>query len=226
MSTTPARLLGVLCLAVPGLLVLANETRAQRGLDLENDTLTQSVLIHPPIDANEDDVSLTSSEHVYQTVFRLGDQLGRDFSIEKRGEDGIYRPYKPGTDGKENEDWFGWREEVLAPFDGRVVEVVQPDTVNVPGELNTDAQPGLILFKNNEEVHVVYAHVREIDVEKGESVTAGDVVAKVGNNATSRSPHIHIGAWKGKTSLLFSKKGGTPLQIQVDLYAEERFDED
>jgi hypothetical protein len=226
MSTALTRLLGVFCLAVSGLLLLASETYAQRGLDLENDTLTQSVLIHPPIDASEDGVSLTSSEHTYQPVFRLGDQLGRDFSVEKRGEDGIYRPYKPGTDGEENEDWFGWREEVLAPFDGRVVGVVQPDTVNVPGELNTDAQPGLILFKNSEEINVVYAHAREIEVEKGESVSAGEVVAKVGNNATSRSPHIHIGAWKGKTSLLFSEKGGIPLQIQVDLYAEQRFGED
>lgn len=59
---------------------------------------------------------------------------------------------------------------------------------------------------------MVYAHVREIKVEEGQQVKAGEVVARVGNNGNSRSPHVHVGAWQDET----------PLQIQVDLYAAER----
>ena len=44
-------------------------------------------------------------------------------------------------------------------------------------------------------------------VKVGDTVKAGDIVAKVGNNGTSFMPHIHIGAWKDKE----------PLQISFDL---------
>jgi len=72
---------------------------------------------------------------------------------------------------------------------------------------------------------VLYGHVREIEVEEGETVRPGEVVAKVGNNGNSRNPHIHIGAWEDDASKLGAKEG-TPLQIQVDLYVEERLGEE
>jgi murein DD-endopeptidase MepM/ murein hydrolase activator NlpD len=85
-----------------------------------------------------------------------------------------------------------------------------------------EPQPGLIVFKDEADHRtVVYANVRQPVVEKGETVEAGEVVAKVGNNGNSRAPHIHVGAWKGDPSKLEAKTGGPPLQIQVDLYAAE-----
>ena len=59
---------------------------------------------------------------------------------------------------------------------------------------------------------MVYVHTRQIKDEKGDKVPAGEVVAKMGNNGTSRSPHTHGGAWKGET----------PYQIKIDLYAKHR----
>lgn len=111
---------------------------------------------------------------------------------------------------------------MLAPFESTVARVVEPDTVNPPGTMNREAQPGVIVFEDKEEnLTVAYAHIREPEVEKGETIEAGEVVAKVGNNGNSRAPHIHVGAWEGGPSKL-GDKAGTPLQIQVDLYAEER----
>lgn len=188
----------------------APNLQAQQGLQLENDTLTKTVLIHPPIDAGEG--GLATSEHTYRSQLRLGDQLGRDFMVSKLTTDGISRTHI--NHGKTNEDWFGWRKPVLAPMNAKVTRVEHPDTVNTPGIMNREAQPGLIFFKNEDSVNVVYAHAREIEVEEGQHVAAGDSVAKVGNNGNSRNPHIHVGAWKGKSAL----------QIQVDLYAEERQD--
>ena len=182
------------------------------GLDLERDTLTQTVLIHPVIDASGDGMTLWTREHTYRSGLGLGDQLGRDFTLARVGDDGLPRTYRPGTEGARNEDWYGWHGDVLAPFDATVTRTQTPSSTNAPGTMNREARPGGIFFENDEGVTVLYGHVREITVREGQRVEAGDVVAKVGNNANSRAPHVHVGAWVGET----------PLQIQVDLYAAER----
>ena len=183
----------------------AQEGPPPQGRELDRDTPTQTVLIHPPIKGR-----LSSSEHTYNPDLRLGDQLGRDFSVIKIGEDGIVRRYEPGSGGQNNEDWYGWRKPVLAPIDGRVTRVERPGTTNTPGIINSEAQPGLIFFERDDGTTVLYVHAREISVEEGQRVDAGEVVATVGNNGNSRDPHIHVGAWKGDT----------PLQIKQDLYVE------
>lgn len=67
----------------------------------------------------------------------------------------------------------------------------------------------MIIFIKNDGIKICYAHVTDINVKVGDEVKAGDIVAKVSNNGTSRIPHIHIGAWYGKE----------PLQIRFDLKA-------
>jgi hypothetical protein len=222
--TTPIRLATAnLALALVVTFAPPPRAQAQPGLDLPHDTLTQSVLIHPPIDVSGDRLFLSTREHTYRSQLRLADQLARDFMVKKISDDGIGRPYRRGTDGTQNEDWFGWRRDVLAPFESTVVRVVEPDTVNAPGTMNREARPGLIVFQDTTEtLTVAYAHVREIRVEPGEPVDPGEVVAKMGNNGSSRNPHVHVGAWRGDPDLLGAKNGGMPLQIQVDLYASER----
>jgi hypothetical protein len=225
-SLRPAGIFAVLLTGLTvltGLMLAPTEAHAQRGLDLENDTLTQSVLIHPPIDVSGRRMDLNTREHTYRPTLRLVDQLARDFTVMKVGDDGIGRAYRPGTAGKENEDWYGWEEDVLAPFEGKVVRVTRPDSINKPGSVNRDGKTGLIVFEDEEDgITVAYAHVREVEVEEGHTVSRGDVVGKVGNNGTSRAPHVHVGAWAGEPDLLGSKTGAEPLQVQVDLYAEER----
>ncbi|MBN2732808.1 MAG: M23 family metallopeptidase [Balneolaceae bacterium] len=187
------------------LLISAKGVKAQYGQSTQRDTLTNTVLIHPVIDAE----SVYTAEHTYNPNLRNGDQLARDFVVAKLTDKGFTRKFK--TDGSTNSDWYGWRNDVLAPITGTITRVEDPSSTNTPGTMNREAQPGLIFFEHND-VTVIYAHVREIEVEEGEHVNAGQVVAKVGNNGNSRNPHIHVGAWKGET----------PLQIQVDLYAEQR----
>lgn len=121
--------------------------------------------------------------------------------------------------------WYGWRQDVLAPFDGRVVRVTRPDSTNKPGSMDRDGKTGLIVCQEEEGITVAYAHPQEISVEDGQTVEPGDVVAKVGNNGTSRGPHVHVGAWEEPPYKLGSETG-TPLQIQADLYAEKRFGPD
>jgi len=49
-------------------------------------------------------------------------------------------------------------------------------------------------------------------VRLGDRVSVGQVVALDGNNGSARNPHVHVGAYRGKT----------PLQIRWDLAAEGR----
>ena len=203
-----------LALLLGGVLTPAGDAAAQNRTDSHippdapADTLTSTILIHPVIDINDRALTLSVREHTVKPYLRLGDQLASDFSVQRVGDDGIPRTYERGTNGEKNEEWFGWRKDVVAPFDGTVTRVEAPSATNSPGTMNRKAQPGLIFFENEEGATVIYAHVREIDVEKGQRVEAGEIVAKVGNNGNSRAPHVHVGAWKD----------GTPLQIQMDLY--------
>ena len=178
-------------------------------VNANNDTLTKAILIHPVIETNRNEL-LFSREHTYKDHLQLGDQLARDFVVITANEDGIMEAFR--NDGKENTDYISWRKKVLAPVSGTVTLVNKPETTNTPGKMNREAEPGRIYIQNNDGAKVSLVHVREIKVKEGEQLKAGEFVAKVGNNGTSTGPHVHIGAWKD----------GTPLQIQVDLYAEER----
>lgn len=188
---------------------IPTEADAQRGLTLEDDTLTKKVLIHPVIETGEDQY-INTREHTYRPQLRLGDQLARDFMVAATTKHGILEFYK--NDGTTNEDYYGWKKKVMAPFNAKVTRVNEADSTNKPGKMSGDIRPGLIFFKKDNGPTVIYAHVRDINVEKGDRVQAGEIVAKVGNNGNSRAPHVHVGAWEGDT----------PLQIQVDLYAEQR----
>jgi hypothetical protein len=192
---------------------VTGEARAQRGLDVEDDTLTHTVLIHPPVAVSGGRSVLFTREHTHAASYDIGDQLARDFIVMQIGDDGIMRPFEPGTGGERNEDWFTWRKDVLAPFGGTVTQVQLPEKTNQPGHLDAEARHGEIHFEDEDGVVVSYIHLREIRVEEGQQVEAGEVVARAGNNGSSIAPHVHVGAWEG----------ATPLQIQVDLHAKRRF---
>ena len=165
----------------------------------EDDYDIGSVTIFPVFEQD-----FVSGEHPEGSEMGLGDQLGRDFIIMGFNENGIPGAYE--NDGTQNEDWFGWRERVFAPISGQVSRIRENKTTNHPGTPG-DPPASTIVFEREDGLKVLYAHVREIEVEEGDSVEAGDFVARVGNNGVSFLPHIHVGAWKDDQ----------PLQIRVDL---------
>ncbi|QYR21271.1 M23 family metallopeptidase [Paenibacillus sp. sptzw28] len=162
--------------------------------------MIKDVVIHPIFNH-----AYSCSEHPEGQLATLGDALGVDCVIHKF-VDGWMRTYK--GNGLNNEDWYVWGADVLAPFDGIVEEVYINNNINNPGNVNP-SRASMILFSTADGIKVCYAHVMDVCVGIGDHVKAGQVVAKVGNNGYSRHPHIHIGAWEGDT----------PLQIRFDLQA-------
>ena len=166
----------------------------------------RSITIHPVIETAKGEF-IFSREHTFKKHLEPGDQLARDFVVVTSDDRGIVQLYE--GDGLENKDYTSWRKQVLAPVSGEVLLVNHPQSTNKPGKMNREAEPGRIYIENEDGVTVSLVHVREIRVDKGQTVSAGEAVAKVGNNGNSTGPHVHVGAWKQKT----------PYQIRVNLYA-------
>lgn len=147
------------------------------------------------------------TEHPEGQLEYAGDALGTDCLIVgglKDGSTGFSKTYR--TNGATNVDWYGWHEDVLAPFDGVVDGVYVNGTTNVPGTMGRPPA-SMIRFRRADGTIVVYAHIADITVKAGDLVRQGEVVAKVGNNGMARNPHVHIGAYRGNT----------PYQIRWDL---------
>lgn len=178
----------------------------------------EAVTIHPPVAAR-----FQCSEHALGAEDHVPDSLGSDCLVVRRegGPNGNLNAFYSG-DGTRNEDWYGWREPLLAPCDGVVTIVSLNPETTVPGEFGP-GRSSAILFRCGPEddpdpVQVAYIHVREVVVAEGDAVRAGETVARIGNNGSSFNPHVHIGAFRGE---LFSDDA-VPLQIRMDLAAMGR----
>lgn len=175
----------------------------------------EAVVIHPPFTER-----FQCAEHPLGDVDHVADALGADCVVFRRagGPNGDLNVQFAG-DGTRNEDWFTWRQPVMAPFDGVVTLVhINPETT-VPGRAGPGRSSAILFRKGLDDaadaVQVAYVHVREVTVVAGDTVRAGDVVARVGNNGSSFNPHLHIGAFRGA---LYSDDA-VPLQVRMDLAA-------
>lgn len=166
----------------------------------------EAVTLHPFTDTD-----YMCSEHWEGQLPYAGDALGSDCvvfgGLEGDGSKGGFaRLY--ASDGARNEDWYGWNRPVLAPFDGTVTKVIDNPVANTPGSFGKPPA-ALIIVKRVDGVEVMLGHLQAIRVKEGDAGRAGQEVARVGNNGFSRSPHVHVGAWKGEA----------PLQVRWDLRA-------
>jgi murein DD-endopeptidase MepM/ murein hydrolase activator NlpD len=150
-------------------------------------------------------------EHPFGQLTSLGDALGSDCVIVGFGSGPRAKfPIFYRRSGAHNADWVGWRADVLAPVDGTIDSLNVNLVTNTPGALGKQ-RASVIVFRRSDGLRVLYAHVQDIIVKVGDSVRAGQRVARVGNNGPAYFPHTHIGAYKG----------GRPLQITFDLAAME-----
>lgn len=148
-------------------------------------------------------------EHPFGQLDYAGDALGTDCHIEGGviGGSGFIKAFR--TDGRTNEDWYGWHAEVLVPLDGMVMGVLEKPEENVSGTMPHPA--AMLQLRDCTGVVVVFAHVTGIRVKRGGVVKRGQVVVLVGNNGFARAPHMHVSAYR--------ETDANPLQVRWDLWA-------
>ena len=160
-----------------------------------------SVLVHPLFTGY-----YTCSEHSAGQLPALGDALGQDCHVQAfhESEGRVWlRSYR--SDGMTNEDWYGWRAPVQSPCKCQVTSIRENPITNEPGVLGKPPAT-IVILRREDGVQLALGHVRELRIEVGDQVEEGQVIGRVGNNGYSRSPHVHIGAWRDKE----------PLQIRFD----------
>ena len=97
-------------------------------------------------------------------------------------------------EGKQNEDYFAFGQQVAAPADGIVTDVIRGVRDNTPGSMNPYSALGnAVMVKHREHEVSVLAHFKQgsIQVNVGDRVRRGQVLGLCGNSGNSSEPHIH-----------------------------------
>jgi len=116
-------------------------------------------------------------------------QYAFDF-IKMDDSDNFFR-----TNGNSNEDYFSFGLDILAPADGKIVELVNGLRDNKPRELNSLNFIGnYIMIKHDETTYSILGHLKQdsMTVKAGDMVISGEKLALCGNSGNTTDPHLHF----------------------------------
>jgi hypothetical protein len=152
---------------------------------------------------------------VSQGMFNNAGHAGHSnqFAIDVLGLNDTYGPMVLGRTG--NEEYAGWGREVLAPAPGRVVHARNdvPDNAGEGDPLATYrtlpdpmlAIPGncvVIDHGNGEFSALMHLQMGSVAVRVGDTVTAGQVIGRLGNSGDANGPHLHYQLQRGPRLLV------------------------
>jgi hypothetical protein len=109
------------------------------------------------------------------------------------------------SDPHKNESYFAWNRSVRAAADGVIVAFCHAERDN-PGYRGaaTNCYTNHIVIRHANGLHTAYLHLRQRSISKGiqldTKVTAGQVIARVGNSGESSEPHLHFMAFRVDTT--------------------------
>lgn len=99
------------------------------------------------------------------------------------------------NDGARVEDYYCYNLPVLAPANGYIVEVRDQVPDNAVGQVNLhDNWGNAVVIRHAEGLYTTLAHLRvgTIEVQPGQYVQRGQVLARLGNSGRSPVPHLHM----------------------------------
>ena len=118
--------------------------------------------------------------------------LNQRYAYDLIGADEKGRSYR--GDRKRNEDFFAFGQEVSAPADGIVTDVMNGVRDNIPGSMNPYSALGNAVFIQHGENEVsVFAHLKQgsINIKSGDRINKGQIIGLCGNSGNSSEPHLH-----------------------------------
>ena len=119
-------------------------------------------------------------------------------------ENRITRGYGNGHNGVD----LGWNSSkynsdqnynVFANCKGEVVEI-QTGIPNSPGATGTRSWGNYVLIKHPNGMHSRYAHLKEVQVSKGQTVDENTIIGIMGNTGNSNGTHLHFEVATGYSS--------------------------
>jgi len=107
---------------------------------------------------------------------------------------------KYNSDASKAENYYAFGQEVLAPADGKVIQVqnyLRDYAYAGTGSINLrarDMRGNYVIIRHADRVYSFTAHLRQNSciVKPGDLVKQGQVIAKCGNSGHSTEPHIHF----------------------------------
>jgi hypothetical protein len=104
-----------------------------------------------------------------------------------------------------------WGQRILAPCDGMIVHVENRQEDAAPNERGTNrTHPfGNYVSIETPQGYVILAHVQQgsVGVRVGDSVRAGDEIARCGNSGDSAGAHVHVHAQDQPSQAIGSAQG-------------------
>ncbi len=129
-----------------------------------------------------------------------------DFLVKKDG-------YTFRGEGSDNEDYYCYEMEILAPADGIVVHVLDTVPENRMSEMPPVSGNTVVIDHGNGEFSVLgHLKYRTIVVEEGERVVSGQLLGYCGNSGHSSEPHLHYHLQNGPVP---HRAEGLPAQFQM-----------
>lgn len=121
-------------------------------------------------------------------VAEISQQYAYDILMVKNGSSFEGAP-------QQNENYYVFGKEILAPCNARVVQVIDGVPDNVPGITNPEQLTGNSIVLHTElDEYVLFAHLMQgsIQVEEGQEISQGDLLAQCGNSGNTTEPHLHL----------------------------------
>lgn len=106
----------------------------------------------------------------------------------------LKEPYETGS--HQLKDYGIYLEDVAAPVYGTIIGMREDEPDIAPNTEEFSSALGNYIYIKIEETgtYLILAHLEKdsIQVETGDNITEGEIIAKVGNSGTTSEPHLHI----------------------------------
>jgi len=99
------------------------------------------------------------------------------------------------NNGENNDDYYCFGKELIAPCDAEVILAVDGIKDNKPGEMNSTFPLGntvVLKTKNNEYLYFCHFKQFAIKVKQGDIIKQGDILGLCGNSGHSSEAHLHF----------------------------------